>query len=101
MYYTYDNFCVTKAKYIMYNVQIIELIPNNDVRPVVSEGCHFTHTWKARTRPHHFTKREVWAHKISLTPPLFIEVHAPSQESERSCICVLWVSIFLFVRLFY
>ena len=30
----------------------------------------------------------------SLTPPLFIEVLVPRQESERSCICVLVISIF-------
>jgi len=36
---------------------------------------------------------DVRAHKASLTPPLFIEVSVPSQESERSCICVLVVSI--------
>jgi hypothetical protein len=29
-----------------------------------------------------------WTHKTSLTPPLFIEVPVPCQESERSCICV-------------
>ena len=28
---------------------------------------------------------------LSLTPPLYIEVPVPSQESERSCICVLMV----------
>ena len=37
---------------------------------------------------------DVWDHKISLTPPLFIEVPVPIQEHERSCICVLGVSIF-------
>ena len=36
---------------------------------------------------------QVWAHKISLTPPLLIEVPVPRQESERSCICVLGVLI--------
>ena len=30
----------------------------------------------------------MWAHEITLTLPLFIEVSLPSQESERSCICV-------------
>ena len=35
---------------------------------------------------------EVWTHETSLTPPLFIDVSIPSQESERSCICVLGVS---------
>jgi hypothetical protein len=36
---------------------------------------------------------DIWAHKTSLIPPLFIEVLVPSQKSKRSCICVLWVSI--------
>ena len=36
---------------------------------------------------------EVLVHKNSLTPPLFAEVPVPSQESERSCICVLRVLI--------
>ena len=26
---------------------------------------------------------QIWAHRTSLTPPLFIEVPVPSQESER------------------
>jgi hypothetical protein len=30
-----------------------------------------------------------WAHKDSLTPPLFIEVHVPNQEGGWSCICLL------------
>ena len=36
---------------------------------------------------------EVWAHITKLTPPFCIEVPVLSQESERSCICVLRVSI--------
>jgi hypothetical protein len=32
---------------------------------------------------------DAWAHKTSLTLPLFTEVPVPSQKSERSCICVL------------
>jgi len=35
----------------------------------------------------------VWAHQSNLTPPLFIEVSVPKQESEQSCICILEVSI--------
>jgi len=49
---------------------------------------HFIHLW-----PHYFTKREVWVHKTSLTPPLVIEVSVPSQESERTYIWVLVESI--------
>ena len=30
----------------------------------------------------------VWTHTTSLTQPFIIEVPVPSQESERSCICV-------------
>ena len=33
------------------------------------------------------------AHKTSIMPPLLIETAVPIQESERSCICVLGVSI--------
>ena len=36
---------------------------------------------------------EFWTHKANLIPPLFIEVPVPSQESERSCICVSEVLI--------
>ena len=48
---------------------------------------------------------DVCSHKTSLTPPLFIEVSVQTQESERPCLCVLWVSIlplflwFLSIRL--
>ena len=34
-----------------------------------------------------------WAHKTSLTQPLFIEVPVPSQESDQSFIYVLGVSV--------
>ena len=37
------------------------------------------------------SRGEVWAHRTSLTLPLFIEVLAPSQEIERSCLCVVGV----------
>jgi hypothetical protein len=43
---------------------------------------------------------EIWAHKCSLTPSYFIEVHVPSQESERSCISELRVSGFPLFPLF-
>jgi hypothetical protein len=43
---------------------------------------------------------EVWAHKCSLTPSYFIVVHVPSQESERSCISELRVSVFPLPTLF-
>jgi hypothetical protein len=34
-----------------------------------------------------------WTPKTSLTPPHLIEMPVTSQDSEQSCICVLWVSI--------
>ena len=39
-----------------------------------------------------FIITKLWVHTINLTPLRFIEVPVPSQESERSCICVLRVS---------
>jgi hypothetical protein len=61
---------------------------------VIYEGSHFTRRWKTNAWPHHVTKREVWAHKTSLIPQIVIEVLEPNQENERSCLCVLGVSIF-------
>ena len=55
--------------------------------PVIYDGWDFIHDRVISLRG------ELWAHKTSLTPPLFIEVSVPSQESERSCIFVLFVSI--------
>ena len=42
---------------------------------------------------------EIWVHKTSLNPQFFIEVPVPSQESERSCICVLGVSNLLLLTI--
>jgi hypothetical protein len=50
-------------------------------------------TWKALAWPHHFAKMWAWAHKTSLIPPPYFKVLVPSQESERSCICMLRLSI--------
>ena len=35
-----------------------------------------------------FLRRVDWTYKTSLIPSLFIEESAPSQEGERSCICL-------------
>jgi hypothetical protein len=35
--------------------------------------------------------------KLALTLPRFIEVPVPIQESEHSCICVLEVTLYLFL----
>jgi hypothetical protein len=93
MYYTYDNFYVTKVKYIMYIVQIIELFIITmfvwlHVRVVILLTCG-KHVQDRTTS----LRGRFGAHTISLTPPLFIEVHAPRQDSAPSCICVLGASI--------
>ena len=41
---------------------------------------------------------KVCVHKTSLAPPTFIEVPVSSQESERSCGCVLGLSILELIR---
>ena len=48
-----------------------------------------------------FIITKLWVHTINLTPLRFIEVPVPSQESERSCICVYQgYRLGLFLRLF-
>jgi len=44
---------------------------------------------------------EVWAHKTSLTPPLFIDAPVPNQESVRLYICAIGVSILAFSTICY
>jgi hypothetical protein len=43
---------VTKIKYIMYNAPDYSVLYNYPVRPVICDGCHFTHvenTWMTTT----------------------------------------------------
>jgi hypothetical protein len=47
--------------------------------------------WAAQASPSRVPEWAVWAHKASLTPPLFIEVPILIKKSERSCIWVLRV----------
>jgi hypothetical protein len=46
-------------------------------------------------------RREVWVSKTNSTPPPFIKVSVPSQESVQSCLCVLGVSSFPQLLRFY
>jgi hypothetical protein len=39
-------------------------------------------------------RREMWDHKTILTPPLFIGIPLPRQQSEQSCLYVLWIHLF-------
>jgi len=77
----------------------IRALYSNAVHPVICyilcEGWKFAHMWKTLAWPHHVTKRRGldssnWFNSVFF----FIEVFAQSQETERSCICVLRVSIF-------
>ena len=43
---------------IMFN-SMYDVLYINDVRPVIYEGCHFIHMWKAIACLWHFTKRGV------------------------------------------
>jgi hypothetical protein len=45
--------------------------------------------------------REVVSNTVSLTPPLFIDMSVPNQDSERSCICILEVSTLSLSVIFY
>ena len=73
--YIYDNFCVTKIEYIMYNVQDYSFIYKTTVRPVkyVRVGISLTCGKYLHDRISSL-RGGVCAHKTSLTPPLFIEV---------------------------
>ena len=43
-----------------------------------------------------FMRGKFWAHKTSLTVPFLIEVSVSNQESELSCIYVLYIYIYLY-----
>jgi hypothetical protein len=45
--YTYDNFSVTKSKYIMYTFQGYRFFYNNSVHTVICGSWYFTHKRKA------------------------------------------------------
>ena len=62
--------------------------------------CVITRMWKNLHDRIYSLRGEVKVHKTSLTPPLFIEVHVPSQGREPSCIWVLGVSISSFSTIF-
>ena len=84
--YTYDNLCVTKNKYSMFNVQDYIVLYNNVVLPIICEAWHLL---KCGNHLHNcilLLRGEVCECKTSLTPPFLIEVPVPSQENERSYI---------------
>ena len=75
-----------KIKYILYNGQDYSVLYNSVVRPV-RVGTKLTCGKHLRDRII-ILRRELWAHKTSLTPSLFIEVSVPREQGEWSCICV-------------
>ena len=78
-------YCVTKIKYICIVFKIIAFfIITLFALVYLMDGILLT------CEQHHFT-RDVWTHKTSVSPPLFIEVPVSGQKSERSFICMLWV----------
>jgi hypothetical protein len=58
------------------------------------------HMWTALALPHISLRGEVWAHKTSVTPPLFNKVPVPSHGSEWSCISELGVFILALSTIF-
>ena len=75
-------------------------------------GRHFTHIWKSLAWANHFSKSVILVHKISSTPPLFIEKpvsysHVYVWYWYRLCLCFYHFSIRLWncsdslVMLFY
>jgi len=82
----------------MYKIQDYRVLYNSTVRhPVICEGWYFTHMWKHLNDRIFSRGGNVSDHATGLTPPLFIEVLVPSQESEWSCIFVLGVRGHVFV----
>jgi hypothetical protein len=84
--HTYDNVCVTKIKYSIFNVQDYIVLYNNVVLPII---CEVWHLLKCGNHLHNriiSLRGEVCERKTSLIPPFLIEVPVPSQENERSYI---------------
>ena len=79
--------CLYRVRWRAVNVDIVWLN---------IKGWYFIHMWKAFKHDRIISLRgEVWTRKTSLTPSCFIEVSAPSHDTEQSWICVGGVSIFL------
>ena len=88
--------CVTSTKYIMYIVQDYSVLYNNTVRPVTRDGwlAFYSHVKSpGMTASFHLRGK---AYTTSLTSQPFREVPVPSQDSKRSSIHLLGVSILTF-----
>ena len=87
---------------------LLEVTTNNNYLPSASYWQSISHTINTENRIHfeyrvnsvvpeslqylQYALKHLLVHTTSLTSPFFTEVPVPSQESERSCICVLVVS---------
>ena len=81
--------------HIICNVQDYSGLYSKVVHPVKCEDILLT------SRKHLYDRiiplyEDVWAHKTSLTPPLFIELPVPNHESQRLCICMLGYRVWPF-----
>lgn len=78
--------------YLSFNLYMNQ--SNHDIKavsPVIYQCFHFTYMWNILAWQDHFLQRDRFWHIKS--PPIFIELSVSSHESQRSCICVLVVSI--------
>ena len=93
--YTYDNFCVTKIKYIIHTVQDWGVISNNSARFLLYERVGKLLTCGKHLHDSIIIRRvKVWSHKASHVYLKYIylarkvsgHTYLPSKESERSYI---------------
>jgi hypothetical protein len=81
--------------HIICNVQDYSGLYSKVVHPVKCEDILLT------SRKHLYDRiiplnEDVWAHKTSLTPPLFIELPVQNHESQRLCIFMLGYRVWPF-----
>ena len=76
-----EDSLIYKCKYIMHKSSRLghSVLYNNAAHPVICQGHHLTRMQKNTCMIAHFLIWQVWAHKTTLTMPLFIEVPVPSQ----------------------
>ena len=60
---------------------------DNDVRPVICNGCNFTHTWKALAKPHQWLATGRW---IYPGPPV-----SPTNKTDRHDIAEILLKVAL------
>jgi hypothetical protein len=91
----YHNYYALLKLMIGINMEHLKQIQRNDIIGLtlylaILEGCHFAPMWKTLA----------WQHLTKRSGLLLIHLAylVQSQKSEQSCICLLRVSIYLFLR---